>query len=92
MRGRISKWSGSYGFIRYGGQDIYIHMRNFVSGSHPELNAIVEFELGPPHREDRPPQAINVRTAKRAAEVLAEFRQHNAGVQALLNGNQCGVL
>ena len=75
MRGVITKWRGSYGFIRYGGQDVFVHTKNFLGGSTPELNSLVEFQFGPPTREDKPFQAVNVRVVQLAAEVLAGIAQ-----------------
>jgi len=86
MQGRITKWRGSYGFIRFGGEDIFVHLRSFLSGSVPELNCLVEFQLGPAVREDKPHQAVNVRVIKRAAEVIADFNQSHVGLDALKQG------
>ena len=61
VKGRLSKWRGGYGFIRSEGRDVFVHLSNFLSGFTPELNATVEFELGPGCREDQPQQAYRVR-------------------------------
>ena len=84
MQGRIAKWYGGFGFIRFDGRDIFVHNKNFMSGSFPELNSIVEFRLGPATREDRPDQAVNVKIVKRAADVLDDF-ERRAGIEALRN-------
>jgi hypothetical protein len=85
MQGRIIKWSGSFGFVRSGSQTYFVHKNSFLSGSTPEMFSQIEFRLGPSHREDKPPQAVHVRTIKTATEVLAET-ERAAGIEALLKG------
>lgn len=82
-QGRVAKWLGSFGFIRYEGRDVFVHLRNYCSGFHPELNQLVEFELGPPVQENKPAQALRVRVVKTAAQVEAEYL---AGLEALKQG------
>jgi hypothetical protein len=84
MQGKIMKWHDTYGFIRYAGQDVVVHKKNFLSGSTPELHALVEFRLGPALRDDKSYQAVHVTVVKTAAEMLAEI-EHAAGLEALLN-------
>lgn len=63
-RGRLAKWNGSYGFIRFQERDVFVHLSNFLGGFHPELNAEVEFQLGPAAREDKKDEAILVRVVR----------------------------
>jgi hypothetical protein len=79
-RGRLAKWHGSFGFIRYEGRDVFVHFKNYLGGFHPELNQFVEFDLGPAVREDKPEQAIRVRVLRTAVQVEAKY---TAGVNAL---------
>ncbi len=88
--GRLAKWqsgknSGNgYGFIRSGGSDIFVHFSAYLPGFTPELNQLVEYELGPANKEHLPAQACRVRVIKSADKVLAEF---NAGLDKLSEGN-----
>jgi hypothetical protein len=82
MRGYITKWRGSFGFITYAGQDFFAHMQNFTSGSVPELHSYVEFRLGPPVKQGQPYQAVHIKVIQRASEVLADF-ERRAGINAL---------
>ena len=94
-RGRLSKMIGNFGFIRCDGKDIFVHFTNYLGGFKPELNQIVEFNIGPSPREDRPPVAIRVRVVKSAAEVEAGFDGLSQAERALRllkgNGSQGGA-
>jgi cold shock CspA family protein len=77
-RGRLAKWHGSYGFIRFQERDVFVHLSNFLGGFHPELNAEVEFQLGPPAREDKKEEAVLVRVVR--------SYDYTAGLQRLRDG------
>ena len=77
-QGRLVRWNGSYGFIRYNGKDIFTHLTSFLHGFVPEQNSIVEFEIGPAKKEGKPNEAFRVIVVKSAAQVIAEFNEQNA--------------
>jgi cold shock CspA family protein len=53
-----------FGFIQENGrQERFFHMSNAAPGFVPELGAIVEYEIAPPIRLGKNPQAVNVRIA-----------------------------
>ena len=79
------KWRGSYGFIRYNGEDIFVHLTNYLHGFVPELNQICEFEIGPATKIGKPNEAFRVTVVKSAEQVIAEFNR-GAGVDALSRG------
>jgi hypothetical protein len=78
FRGRLTKWRGTHGFIRFNGRDVFVHLSNFLGGFHPELNAELEFQFGPAAREDKPDEAIRVR-------VLRSY-DYTAGLERLKDG------
>jgi len=53
-----------FGFIQEaGGPERFFHASNVAPGFVPELGAIVEYEIAPPIRLGKEPQAVNVRLA-----------------------------
>ena len=79
FRGRLIKWSGTWGFIRYDKKEAFVHITNCVSGfaSEVEINVPVEFELTASSVEGKPPQAFRVRLLRKDTE---------AGIDALRRG------
>ncbi len=75
MWGVVTKWRGSSGLIRPSGRDVFVHARNFLKGSTPELDSLVEFQFGPSSRKDKPVQIVNVQTIQGAAEVLRDIAE-----------------
>lgn len=74
--GRLSKWQGTWGFIRFENRDLFVHRTAYLGGFTPELHSIVEFEIGPSIREDKfQDQAYRVRVVKTADDVLREFNE-----------------
>lgn len=63
-QGQLIKWFGSYGFIRYEGQNVFVHLKNCSTGFIPELGARVGFELMAATTFGKPPQACRVRTLR----------------------------
>jgi cold shock CspA family protein len=86
-QGRLVKWRGSYGFIRYNGKDIFVHLSSYLHGFVPELNQICEFEIGPATKQDKPNEAFRVTVVKTADAVLHDFNEKiDSGVHALGRG------
>jgi hypothetical protein len=79
-QGMLIKKHNNYGFARFKNtkgvvRDIFVHFGQYLSGFVPELNQIIEFELGPSPVEGKPPVAVRVRVVKSADQVLAEFHK-----------------
>lgn len=74
-RGQLTKWFGSYGFIKYENRDVFVHLKNY-NGFIPEVGQLVKFDFGLAPG-DKPPMAVNVRVVKSALAVTAEQQIKN---------------
>ena len=74
FQGRLIKRTKTFGFVKTdAGHEFFVHFSQYLSGFTPELNQILEFELAPSHRDDKPPMAVRVRVVRKAAEVEADL-------------------
>jgi cold shock CspA family protein len=78
--GRLIRWKNTFGFIQFENQRIFVHLDNYYPGFIPEINQKVTFEIGPPSKPGKPPEAYRVRVVKTADQVLAEFNNNGAGL------------
>ena len=88
--GRVVKWRGTFGFIRYNQKDIFVHLDSYLSGFVPEMNQMVEFEIGPATKQGKETEAFRIRVIKTASQVIAEFNERCAGLNASLSAESSG--
>jgi cold shock CspA family protein len=88
--GRLIKSFGSYGFILFEDQEVFVHFKNYLGGFHPEINQIVMFDFGPPIRPGsrQRPQALRVRVVRSAADFERDsFTILQANARRALSGD-----
>jgi cold shock CspA family protein len=85
-QGRLKNWKGTFGFILYEGNEIFVHLSNYLHGFTPEVNQIVEFELGPANKPGKANEAYRVIVVKSADQVFKEFNLRGAGLDTLVKG------
>lgn len=81
-RGQLYKWTGTHGFIKFEGRDVFVHRSSYLQGFHPEIGQLVSFDFALAPNPVRPPMAVRVRVVKTACAVQAELDVRR-GLEAL---------